>query len=259
MFNNRAFLYGDAVSVYFFVRNGKLVLAEECYFFLMASMRKMRLNIPMNFTLEFFSEMFQDAIHQKSYQHAHIHFIVFRNQAETTALVKTSIGYHFEFRESLDILEINRNIEIDLLKEITVNTNLLSNILVHHPENIYAEVYANENNLDDLLLLNPNKRVARGIFGNYLFLEGNVLKTPKHTEGAYISPLLESFVTHVHQQKLAEIQEVEMSAFETQKADEILMISDQKGIQSVVKIRNKSFENIRFWEMLKSWREALLC
>jgi branched-chain amino acid aminotransferase len=37
---NRAFLLGDAVKVSFFVRNGKLIMDEECYFFLMASMRK---------------------------------------------------------------------------------------------------------------------------------------------------------------------------------------------------------------------------
>jgi branched-chain amino acid aminotransferase len=34
-------------------------MAEECYFFLMASMRKMRMNIPLSFTLEFFSEIFK--------------------------------------------------------------------------------------------------------------------------------------------------------------------------------------------------------
>jgi branched-chain amino acid aminotransferase len=42
---NRAFLFGDAVRVSFFLRNGELIMAEECYFFLMASMRKMRLKI----------------------------------------------------------------------------------------------------------------------------------------------------------------------------------------------------------------------
>ena len=61
----------------------------------------------------------------------------------------------------------------------------------------------------------------------------------------------------MHKQQWAEVQEVEMSAFESQKADEILMISDQKGLKSVVKIRNKSFGNDRFQEILKAWRESL--
>jgi branched-chain amino acid aminotransferase len=56
---NRAFLLGDAVKVSFFVRNGKLIMDEECYFFLMASMRKMRMNIPLTYTLEFFSLFFK--------------------------------------------------------------------------------------------------------------------------------------------------------------------------------------------------------
>jgi branched-chain amino acid aminotransferase len=32
---------------------------EECYFFLMASMRKMRMNIPLTYTLEFFQTFFK--------------------------------------------------------------------------------------------------------------------------------------------------------------------------------------------------------
>ena len=51
---NRSFLFGDSVKVYFFVRNSELIMVEECYFFLMASMRKMRMNIPLSYTLEFF-------------------------------------------------------------------------------------------------------------------------------------------------------------------------------------------------------------
>ncbi|MGZ5192683.1 MAG: aminotransferase class IV, partial [Kaistella sp.] len=141
-----------------------------------------------------------------------------------------------------------------LIKEINVNTNLLSNIRVHCPENIYAEIYAKENDLDDVILLNPNKRIARSIFGNLLFLEGNVIRIPKQIEGAYISPLMENFVTFVHKHQLAEIIESEMIAFESQKAEEILMISDEKGIFSVTKIRNKTFGNSRFTEIVNQWK-----
>ena len=62
MEKNRAFLIGDAVGVYFFVRNKKLIMTEECYFFLMASMRKMRMNIPISFTLEYFTDILEQKI-----------------------------------------------------------------------------------------------------------------------------------------------------------------------------------------------------
>ena len=54
--NNRAFKYGDSVFETIKVVHGKLVFWEEHYFRLMASMRMLRMNIPMNFTLEFLEE-----------------------------------------------------------------------------------------------------------------------------------------------------------------------------------------------------------
>jgi len=230
---------------------------EECYFFLMASMRKMRMNIPLTYTLEFFQNLFNEkVIQEKEIKNGIINFLVYRN-SDGAILSKSTISYFFEVNEMDDVLAVNdRLLELDLIKEINVNNNLLSNIRVHCPENIYAGIYAEENDLDDVILLNPNKRIARSTSGNLLFLEGKVIKVPKHSEGAYISPLLENFVTFLHKNNLADIQEHEIIAFESQKAEEILMISDEKGIFSVKKIRNKTFENSRFLELVEGWKNS---
>ncbi|MEG1666308.1 aminotransferase class IV [Chryseobacterium sp.] len=254
---NRAFLSGDAVKVSFFVRNSKLIMDEECYFFLMASMRKMRMNIPLSYTLEFFQNLFNTKVIEESgIQNGIINFLVFRNSDGIT-LSKSSVSYYFEVDEMDDVLSIHqRPLELDLIKEINVNNNLLSNIRVHCPENIYGGIYAQENDLDDVILLNPNKRIARSTTGNLLFLEGDVIKIPKQSEGAYISPLLENFVTFLHKNNLVDTQEHEIIAFESQKAEEILLISDEKGVFSVKKIRNKTFESTRFTELVESWRNS---
>lgn len=254
---NRAFLSGDAVKVSFFIRNSKLIMDEECYFFLMASMRKMRMNIPLSYTLEFFQNLFNTKVIEGSgIQNGIINFLVFRNSDGIT-LSKSSVSYYFEVEEMDDVLSIHqRPLELDLIKEINVNNNLLSNIRVHCPENVYGGIYAQENDLDDVILLNPNKRIARSTIGNLLFLEGDVIKIPKQSEGAYISPLLENFVTFLHKNNLADTQEHEIIAFESQKAEEILLISDEKGVFSVKKIRNKTFENTRFTELVESWRNS---
>lgn len=252
---NRAFLYGDAVWVSFFVRNGHLIMAEESYFFLMASMRKMRMNIPLSYTLEFFQALFEREVLQKGIRNGIIQMMAYRKQEEKP-LPKSATAFYFEVEESEDILGIQGDIELDLIKEINVNANLLSNIRVHSAENIYATIYAKENDLDDVIFLNPNKKIARSIFGNLLFLQDNVIKIPKQTEGAYISPLMENFVTFVHKNKLADIEEAEIIAFESQKAEEILRISDEKGVHSVSKIRNKRFANNRFTEMVTKWKAS---
>lgn len=254
-FQNNAFLYGDAVKVHFYIKNSQLIMAEECYFFLMASMRKMRMNIPLSFTLEFFSDIFLAAIAENQVKEGVIELLAYRNRDDGFS-AKTPVHFYFEIRQKDEVLKISEKYELDLMKEISVNTNVLSNIKVHSPENIYAEIYAKENDLDDVIFLNPNKKIARTIYGNLLLLEENTIKIPKQTEGAYISPLMENFVTFVHKNNLATIEEAELSAFESQKAEEILVISDEKGIFTVSKIRNKEFGNERYKTMLEAWKTS---
>lgn len=254
-FQNNAFLCGDAVKVHFYIKNSQLIMAEECYFFLMASMRKMRMNIPLSFTLEFFSDIFLAAIAENQIQEGVIELLAYRNRDDGFS-AKKPIHFYFEIRQKDEVLKISEKYELDLMKEISVNTNVLSNIKVHSPENIYAEIYAKENDLDDVIFLNPNKKIARTIYGNLLLLEENTIKIPKQTEGAYISPLMENFVTFVHKNNLATIEEAELSAFESQKAEEILVISDEKGIFTVSKIRNKEFGNERYKTMLEAWKTS---
>lgn len=231
-------------------------MTEECYFFLMASMRKMRMNIPISFTLEYFTDILEQKIIEENLQNAFIHFMIYRNE-DDLPLTKSPVNFFINGRLTDDILNINSHtIEMDLLKEISINTGLLNNILTHSPENIYAEIYAGENDLDEVILLNPQKRIARAISGNLLFLEGDTIRIPKQSEGAYISPLMENLITFIHKNKLAEIEQAEMSPFESQKADEILLVSDQKGLFSVSKIRNKIFGSQKFREIINLWKES---
>lgn len=248
--NNRAFTHGEAVKVYFFRRNGELILAEDTYFHLMSSMRRMRMEIPMNYTLEYFTFMLnslgntaQNGIHQLMV------FPIMENG-------KKVITHHEHFLAIKDICDIQKTVVLDIQKEITVNTHFLSNIRTYSPENCYAQVYAVENDLDDVILLNPNKKIARTIHGNLLLLKGEELRVVKPSEGAYLSPLMESFITHLHKKKLATITEAEIAPFETQQAEEILLISDELGIMSVNKIRAKSFENNRFTDLLEDWKQS---
>lgn len=252
-FINRAFLYGDAIKVFFYIKNETLKLTEETYFFLMASMRKMRMNIPLSYTLSFFENLLNKEIIKKGFSDGVIHFLVYR-EGDRNLNSKAPITYQF-YTEENSIFELkNKTLELDLIKEINVNNNLLSSIRTHCPENIYAEVYAKENDLDDVIFLNPQKRIARSIFGNLMFLKDDTIQIPKTTEGAYISPLMENLVTFIHQKNLAKIEPTELVAFESQKADEILMVSDEKGLFSVSKIRNKTFSNKRWTNIVQQWK-----
>ena len=53
---NRGFLYGDGVFETLKIVGGKILFFEDHYFRLMAAMRIVRMEIPMNFTLEYLEE-----------------------------------------------------------------------------------------------------------------------------------------------------------------------------------------------------------
>ena len=55
-YNNRGFQYGDALFETLRIIHGNCVFLEDHYFRLMASMRILRMDIPMDFTLEFFRD-----------------------------------------------------------------------------------------------------------------------------------------------------------------------------------------------------------
>ena len=54
--DNRGYAYGDALFETVKSVRGSLLFWEDHYFRLMASMRIMRMEIPMNFTMEFLEE-----------------------------------------------------------------------------------------------------------------------------------------------------------------------------------------------------------
>ena len=53
---NRAFKYGDGIFDTLKFQNKHLYFIEDHYFRLMSSMRMLRMNIPMNFTLDFYQD-----------------------------------------------------------------------------------------------------------------------------------------------------------------------------------------------------------
>ena len=65
---NRAFLYGDGVFETLKIVNNKILFVEDHYFRLMASMRVVRMEIPMNFTMEYFEEQVLNLVNQKIFR-----------------------------------------------------------------------------------------------------------------------------------------------------------------------------------------------
>ena len=245
LIQNRAFLYGDGVFETFKVVDNKILFLEDHYFRLMSSMRVVRMGIPMNFTMEYLEEQILSLLNYNSISDsARARITVYRNDG----------GYYLPQNNTVSFLihaialdnkayEINENqYEVDLYKDFYVTKQLLSSIKTTNKIiNITGSIFANENGLDNCILLNDSKNVVEALQGNLFMLLGNKLITPPVSEGCLNGVMRKQILALA--KKLTDIVVVEeaISPFDLQKADELFLTNVIKGIQPITKYRKKEF------------------
>lgn len=245
LFKNRSFLYGDAVFETLKIVNSKVLFLEDHYFRLMSSMRIIRMEIPMNFTMEYFEEQIVLLAKAQNFENSsRARITVFRNDG----------GYYLPKDNSVSFLITSEKLEekhysfslnnyvVDLYTDFYVSKQLLSSIkTTNRILNITASIYASENALDNCLLLNESKNVVEALQGNLFMLVGNTLITPPVSEGCLNGVMRKQILSLAKSIANLEIVEQVISPFELQKADELFITNVIKGIQPITKYRKKEF------------------
>jgi branched-chain amino acid aminotransferase len=132
--------------------------------------------------------------------------------------------------------------EVDLYKDFYISKQLIStlkttNKIIH----VTASIYANENGLDNCVLLNDSKNVAEMLQGNLFMVTGNTLITPPVSEGCVNGIMRKQVLALAKKNQNLEVVEAVISTFDLQKADELFFTNVIKGIQSITKYRKKEF------------------
>ena len=238
--NNRAFKYGDALFETVKVKNLEVYFIEDHYFRLMASMRMLRMEIPMSFTLEFFENELINTVKQNNLENARVRFTVFRKEGGLYNPITNEVEYLIE-ASSLNLI-VKENYTVDLFKDFYVYSGLLSTIKsTNKLTNVLASIYASENNLDNCILVNEKKQVVEAINGNIFIVKGNLIKTPPITEGCIKGIARKKILEIISKNKKYTLQETEISPFELQKCDEIFITNVIVGIQPVSVYRKSTF------------------
>ncbi|XRE42200.1 Aminodeoxychorismate lyase [Tenacibaculum discolor] len=238
---NRAFKYGDAIFETIKVLNGKVVFVEDHYFRLMASMRMLRMKIPMKFTLEFLQEeilkVTKELPESSTYR---VRLTVFRKDGGLYAPVTNEIDYIIE-GTPLENVE-KETYRMDVFKDFYNYSGLLSTIkTTNRMLNTLAAVFAEENDLDNCILLNERKGVVEAINGNIFTVKGNTIKTPALTEGCIKGIIRKKIIEIIEKHPEYTVEETTISPFEIQKADEVFITNAIVGIQPVTNYRKKEF------------------
>ncbi|CAM2905629.1 aminotransferase class IV [Flavobacterium frigoris] len=258
---NRAFLYGDAVFETVKIVNSKILFLEDHYFRLMASMRVVRMEIPMNFTMEYLEgQILSLATNNSLSNSSRARITVFRNdggyylpQINTVSFLIHTIGME-DFLYSFN----QEKYEVDLFKDFYVTKQLLSSIKTTNKIlNITASIFASENGYDNCLLLNDSKNVVEAIQGNLFMLTGNKLITPPVSEGCLNGVMRKQMLEFAKKMVNLEVVEEAISPFDLQKADELFITNVIKGIQPITKYRKKEFDIVLAKVLLEKLNEVV--
>lgn len=240
-YNNRGFKFGDSVFETLKIKNGRVVFWEDHYFRLMASMRMLRMAIPLSFTLEFLEneiKKISDYCTNQNFLRARLS--IYRKEGGFYTPKTNEIDYLIEVEEVE--FETKENYSLDLYKDFYNYSGMLSTIKSNNKLlNSLAGIYAQENDLDNCVLLNESKNICEVINGNIFIILENKIKTPSLTEGCLKGIIRKKVIEILNNNPNYHFEETSITPFELQKADEVFITNSIIGIQSVTHYRKKIF------------------
>lgn len=241
-FQNRAFKYGDGLFETLKVMNSKICFLEDHYFRLMASMRMIRFEIPLHFTMEFFENEILKTVEAAKLTNARVRVTVYRKEGGLYSPTTNEVDFLIEASELNYTVKSVYN--LDLFKDYFVYSGLLSTVKTTNKlVNVLAGIYAQENNFDNCVLLNEKKNVVEAINGNIFIVTGSLIKTPALTEGCVKGICRKKVIELLLNSKKYTIEETEISPFEFQKANEVFITNAIVGIQPVTSYRKMNYSS----------------
>jgi branched-chain amino acid aminotransferase len=248
---NRGMRYGDALFERLRVVQGVISFWEEHYLGLMASMRILRMEIPMKFTMEYLENEILRTVSNCTdgdpNKGSHVRLTIFRNNGGDYMPLDNTISFIIEAHSlptSFYIFD-ESPYEVELFKDYYANTGLLATLTTNNRIlNVLGSIFAMENGYDDCLLLNTNKQVVEALDGNLFMVTGTMITTPPILDGCLNGILRHQVIAIIDKLEGFTLKEASISPFDLQKADELFITNVALGIRPITKYRKKHFESL---------------
>lgn len=243
---NRGYQYGDALFETIRVINTKIMFWEDHYFRLMASMRILRMEIPLGFSPEFLAEEIQHLIKINNLEDKalRVKINIHRKEGGLYLPEDREVGYLISLKPISDSFYLLKNeaYEVELYKDYFQTSGLLSTLKTNNRSlNVLASIFAEENAYDNCLLINEKKNIIEAVNGNIFVVKGNRIKTPPLAEGCIQGIIRKKLIEIINKAEEYTLDESPVSPFELQKSDEMFITNVIVGIQPITKYRKKTY------------------
>lgn len=239
--NNRAFNYGDAIFDTLKAFENNIYFIEDHYFRLMSSMRMLRMEIPMDFNLDYYKAQIEKTLQINELNSlARIRLTVFRKEGGLYAPKTQEVDFIIEAQA----LKINKpqEYEIELFKDFPIVSGLLSTIKTNNKMlSVLGSIFAEENGYQNAILINEKKNLVEANNANLFLVKGNEVFTPPLSEGCLNGILRKQIIAIVKKMEGAELIERPIAPIELLQADEVFLTNSIFDIQSVSKYRKKQY------------------
>lgn len=256
----RATMYGDAVFETIRMRDNKLLFVEDHYFRLMASMRILRMPIPMEFTPEFFVDEANRLAEEVAVTDGRLRLqVVRKSDGKYTPDDNNECVWWMELEElsSQDYTWTSKGLKVDLFKDHYIQPGLLSTLKSSNAlPYVLAGIFAKENGFDAMLLVNDKKMLVEANAANVFVLKDNILKTAPLEDGPLRGVFRKNLIGWAKEIGL-EIKEESINPFELQKADEIWLTNTISGVQWVEKYRKRTYKGDKAKELIELLQRKL--
>ena len=246
-FFNRGFSYGDALFETVKAVGNKLLFWEDHYFRLMASMRLLRMEIPMTFTPEYFVDQCVQLIQEQEVNSPawRLRLTVFRDSGGRYTPDHNRVAFVIgcEPLPQDRFLDEVVKYRVDLYKDHYVQAGMLPNLKTNNKIlNVLGSIFAKENDLDNCILVNDNKEVVEALQSNLFLLFGQEIHTPPLTSGC-LDGIIRKQIIRLSKDLNLTLKETAINPFDLQKADELWLSNSIQGIRAVTNYRRKTYQS----------------
>ena len=247
-----SFIHNSVYKFDYRLEKNKVLFLEESFFEMMSHLRRLRLKIPMYFSIEYFNSMFQKLIKEKSHGSYIINLNFALDSLPSFDNNESELLTLFSIKDVESILIIKKGIKISLFKDFKINRNELSSFLNNSKLIRLAKLDAFENSYDDNVILNDENQVTRSAYGNIILFKNKTIITPLISDGTPHSYLVKPFIDYLEKNKFKCI-EKSFSIFDLQTADGIGIMSINQGFVNVGMYKKKQFNKSIFVEIFSSF------
>lgn len=240
---NRGFHYADAVFETLKVHNNKIFFLEDHYFRLMSAMRIMRMEIPLELTMDFFEKLILEKVAANDYLNVRVKIVYYRKSQGFYTPYSNEVDYVIDCTElpSNEYILQNNDYKVDVYKDFLISKNLLSNIKTTNKQiQVLAGIYSQDNDLDNCLLLNTDKQVIEAINGNIFVVYDDKIVTPPLSDGA-LNGIVRKNLINAKTINNKNIVEASISPFDLQNAEEVFITNVISGVIPIKSFRKKTY------------------